>query len=175
MATFEYTVHCCSGLLAGKIGSNLLLRRAVRPTPLVVSLVLTHAILKITSDGLSKILSAYGGRLRKNASKTQKIRSISELSVVKDAVPKEKLDELLKLCDELDEARRKKSAREDDTDDSDDNTDATRIHLLKKSCPSYLPKESCSFESSFQVLCTKFDKQGFQAAESRRSCYASGT
>ena len=125
-------MHVCAGRLATKVGSNLLIRRAHRATPLVVALILNQGILKVTSDGLSKILTAYGSRLRKNASKTQKTKSICQLPIVTELVPKEKIDELLKTCEDMDAARRKRSSQRADDEESDENVEAARAYTKKQ-------------------------------------------
>ena len=94
----------------------------------MVALIFNRSLLKVTSDGLSKILTVYSSRLRKNASKTQKIKNICQLPIVSELVPKERIEELIKLCEELDAARRKKSAQTPDDEESDENLDAPEHH-----------------------------------------------
>ena len=117
---FQYTVHTCSGQLAQKLGCNVLFRRAVNAEPVVVSLVRSHEITKISSDNLSMILNMYNSKLRKNATKTQKIRTLLSLAVITDSVSKETIDGLVALLDKLDEQRKKKNASTNPDDDEDE-------------------------------------------------------
>ena len=103
-----------------------MLRRGRRPQPLVVALVLNGQILKVTADGLSRILQAYNSKLRKNSSKTQKIRTICKIAVVKELVPAETLQELERKCDEMDAARRKRASQGEAEDEDDENMEVTR-------------------------------------------------
>jgi len=98
-------------------------------------------IFKLTSDCLSKVLAAYNVRVRKNCTKTSKIREIAKLGIVEQHVSKKNLEKVLKLCEELDERRRKKasSSNEDDpeADEEDDDADEAKRKLYKSRGKAY--------------------------------------
>lgn len=82
-------------------------------------------IFKLTSDCLSKVLSAYNMHVRKNATKTSKIREIAKLGIVEQHVATHYLEKVLKMCEELDERRRKKASatHADDMEPEDEDED----------------------------------------------------
>ena len=118
--TFEYSVHL------GQEG--YLLRRSLDPVPLLAGLIISTGILQLTSDALSRILDESQCKLRKNATKTQKIRAICSLDIVMQHVKKACISKVLALCDKLDEKRVQKTAAQDtEEDDEEDEDVATRL------------------------------------------------
>ena len=131
MACYSYTVHCCSNALASKFGSSIIFRRAAQPKPLVVQLILSRDICSATSENLSKILNIYGSRLRKNASKTAKIKAILKLDAVKNYISEQDAKDIEKKCDEMDVKRRARSANaEQDEDEDEEQPEALGITML---------------------------------------------
>ncbi|CAE7474302.1 unnamed protein product [Symbiodinium microadriaticum] len=120
VACYSYTVHCCSNALASKFGSSIIFRRAAQPKPLVVQLILSRDICSATSENLSKILNIYGSRLRKNASKTAKIKAILKLDAVKNYISEQDAKDIEKKCDEMDVKRRARSANAEQDEDEDE-------------------------------------------------------
>ncbi|CAE7300814.1 unnamed protein product [Symbiodinium necroappetens] len=131
----RYTIHTCGGALAQKLSCCCLLRRSAKPFPLVAVLMQRADIFKLTSDCLSRVLTAYNVRFRKNGTKTSKIREIAKLGIVEQHVSKKSIEKVLKMCEELDERRRKKasSSNEDDpdADEEDDDADEAKLKLYK--------------------------------------------
>ncbi|CAE7566035.1 unnamed protein product [Symbiodinium sp. CCMP2592] len=116
---FDFSVHCCDVKLATKLGTSLILRRALKAMPLLVSLIASRGILKITSDCLSRMINCYGQRLRKNASKSEKIRTLMRLPIVREALSEENLAKLEQILSDLDAKRRQKcsDAEQDEEDE----------------------------------------------------------
>ena len=71
--------------------------------PLLVGLIKSQEIVKLTVDSLSWLLSAYQIHCRKNASKTQKIRFLLAVPDVAARCTEEELTSLKSLLDATDE------------------------------------------------------------------------
>ena len=121
---FDFSVHCCDVKLATKLGTSLILRRAKEARPLLVSLIASRGILKITSDCLSRMISCYGQRLRKNASKSEKIRTLIRLPMVREALSEENLAKLEQLLSDLDAKRRKKCSEAEQDEEDEEGPEA---------------------------------------------------
>lgn len=81
-------------------------------------MVKSKAIVRLTSDQLSKLLGAHGVTARKNSTKTFKTRQLMQLPVVTQHCSQEELaalDELLKQID----AKRRKQPKEEQEGDED--------------------------------------------------------
>lgn len=120
--TFEYSVHL------GQEG--FLLRRSPDSLPLLAGLIISGGILQLTSEALSRILDESQCKLRKNATKTQKVRAICSLDLVLQHVKKACISKVLALCDKLDEKRLQKTGAQDteqDEEDEEDEEAATRL------------------------------------------------
>lgn len=130
MGCFAYTVHRVSNSFASKLGSCIVFRRSAEPTPLIVHLVLSRAICTVSSENLSKMLQIYGSRLRKTASKSLKIKTILKLDEVKNLVSERDVQDIEKMCEEMDAKRRGRSAAAEDEDEDDEQHEALRMILV---------------------------------------------
>eukprot|EP00439_Symbiodinium_sp_Y106_P024012 s1198_g2.t3 len=129
--TFEYSVHL------GQEG--FLLRRSPDSLPLLAGLIISGGILQLTSEALSRILDESQCKLRKNATKTQKVRAICSLDLVLQHVKKACISKVLALCDKLDEKRLQKTGAQDteqDEEDEEDEEAATRARVRRLTIPS---------------------------------------
>ncbi|CAE7946240.1 unnamed protein product [Symbiodinium sp. KB8] len=106
-----------------QLGSSVLFRRCEAAKPLLVWLMSSHGIVKVLSEALSRILSSYGARLRQNASKSQKIRTLMKLPVVQEGCSSESLAALDKLLTAMDDKRRKK-AKQNEEDEEEEEPEA---------------------------------------------------
>ena len=86
---------------------------------LLLDLILTGEIVKVTSESLSKMLKILDVSCRKNATKTAKIKALLEQPSIKEAVAQVRIDELLAVCKALDDKRRKKKPEDEDDEDRD--------------------------------------------------------
>ena len=127
---FAYTVHCVSSGIASKLGSCIVFRRSAEPMPLAVHLVLNRAICSVSSENLSKMLLIYGSRLRKTASKSLKIKTILKLDEVKNLISESDVQDIEKMCEEMDAKRRSRSAAAEDEDEDDEQAEALRMILV---------------------------------------------
>ncbi|CAE7244854.1 unnamed protein product, partial [Symbiodinium sp. CCMP2592] len=114
---FNYSVHLSP--------DGYLLRRCQNDLPLVAALMKSGGILSLTSDALSRVLDEAGSSLRKSATKTQKIRAVCSLAVVKQHVKQSRIDEILEHCQQLDDKRLQKidAAAADAEDDEEEQPD----------------------------------------------------
>ncbi|CAE6921500.1 unnamed protein product [Symbiodinium sp. CCMP2456] len=117
---YDWTLHVCEPRIADKLGSAVLFRRCEAAKPLLVWLMSSHGIVKVLSEALSRILSSYGARLRQNASKSQKIRTLMKLPVVQEGCSSESLDALDKLLTAMDDKRRKKTKQTEEDEEEDE-------------------------------------------------------
>ena len=118
-----------------ELDCNVLLRRAMQSVPLIVRLVETGEVIKLTSECLSQALEAYGATVRKSSTKTQKIRAICKLGIVQQHVSQACVQTVLQTCEDLDLKRRKrsgsKSQQEDDgKEDSDEDELEEASHFV---------------------------------------------
>ena len=120
---YDWSLHVCEPRIADKLGSSVLFRRCEAAKPLLVWLMSSHGIVKVLSEALSRILSSYGARLRQNASKSQKIRTLMKLPVVQEGCSSESLAALDKLLTAMDDKRRKK-AKQNEEDEEEEEPEA---------------------------------------------------
>ncbi|CAE7358907.1 hemA, partial [Symbiodinium sp. CCMP2592] len=117
---FDYTLHWATGPLVMKVGLACFLRRSMQGVSVLVFLMKTAAILKLTSDNLSCLLQRYDVVTRKNCTKSFKIRQLMKVQEVTAACTAEQLESLDQKLNELDAKRRKdKSAQKDDGSDQE--------------------------------------------------------
>ena len=86
---------------------------------LLLDLILTGEIVKVTSESLSKMLKIQDVSCRKNATKSAKIKALLEQPSIKEAVAQERIVELLAILKDLDDKRRKKKPEDEDEGDRD--------------------------------------------------------
>ncbi|CAE7325095.1 hemA [Symbiodinium sp. CCMP2592] len=120
VTVFSYSVHWLPANYAAKLGASLCLRRAANGLPPVVDMVKSKAIVRLTSDQLSKLLAAHGVHARKNSTKTFKTRQIMQLPVVTESCSQEELEALDVLLQQLDQKRRKQPKDDQDNAAADD-------------------------------------------------------
>ena len=132
---YGYSIHWVQGKIIEKLGTSLLLRRAVSGEPMIVAMMRSHEILKINTDTLSKCCSCYGINCRKLMSKNNKIRALMKLPMVSNAINEDALAALEARLKEIEEKRKKKSTEEPKNNEEDEdccspwNMDlSTRMH-----------------------------------------------
>ena len=139
----QYSLHFCDVDTSEKIGSNLILRGSLKPDPLLVALMRTKGIVKLTVDGLARLMQEHRVPGRKTMTKSARIRELMRLSAVKDSLASEELAELETLLTKMDERRLKRTPKEDEEDEDEDPEDP---HWCMLPCPwprfsgSCLPK-----------------------------------
>ena len=114
--------------------------------PLLVGLIKSQEIVKLTVDSLSWLLSAYQIHCRKNASKTQKIRFLLAVPDVAARCTEEELTSLKSLLDATDEKNKRRAKSGPDAADRDDDLEEDRrfacsvtVHkvcVFEISCPT---------------------------------------
>ncbi|CAE7850889.1 unnamed protein product, partial [Symbiodinium sp. KB8] len=119
----QYSLHFCDVDTSEKIGSNLILRGSLKPDPLLVALMRTKGIVKLTVDGLARLMQEHQVPGRKTMTKSARIRELMQLSAVKDSLASEELAELETLLTKMDEPM--------DLHDPDPAVDAARQMLVQ--------------------------------------------
>ncbi|CAE7691295.1 unnamed protein product, partial [Symbiodinium necroappetens] len=117
---FDYTLHFCKGALAAKLDTSCLARRSVEGNSLLVALFQKLGIVKVTVESLSELLAAYKVPLRKNASKSAKVRALMQVPEVKKACSPETLQRVENMLQEMDQRRNKKSMAEAEKEQEDE-------------------------------------------------------
>ncbi|OLP89988.1 hypothetical protein AK812_SmicGene28485 [Symbiodinium microadriaticum] len=124
----QYSLHFCDVDTSEKIGSNLILRGSLKPDPLLVALMRTKGIVKLTVDGLARLMQEHQVPGRKTMTKSARIRELMQLSAVKDSLASEELAELETLLTKMDERRLKRTPKEDEEDEDDDPEEPMDLH-----------------------------------------------
>ena len=127
---FTYSIHWAEGTLTEKIGSCLWIRRSVQGCTILVQLVNTGAIVNSSSEVLSILLKQQNMAMRKNATKTAKIRQLLKASSVVEQCSKDQISKLEGLLSELEAKRNKKNGAEHEDMDEDCGEDAARIEFF---------------------------------------------
>ena len=109
---YDYSVHWADGPLTEKIGSSLFLRRSARGCKILVHLVKSGGILSITSECLSVLLKLENMPLKKNATKTSKVRCLLKANSVVQECSKDELSKVELAVSQLEAKRNKKNATE---------------------------------------------------------------
>ena len=120
MRVFDYTLHFCKGALAAKLDTSCLARRSVEGNSLLVALFQKLGIVKVTVESLSELLAAYKVPLRKNASKSAKVRALMQVPEVQKACSPETLQRVEKMLQEMDQRRNKKSMADAEKEQEDE-------------------------------------------------------
>ena len=122
---FDYTLHVCDGKTAELMSTRLLLRRSPTSCSILAALIKNHGILKISVEGLQKMLDFYKCHLRKNTTKSTKIRELMRLPEVQNCTTEQHRNKIEKLLTEMDAKRNKKhnagcaeAANEEDADEA---------------------------------------------------------
>lgn len=84
----------------------------------MLDLILTGEIVKVTNDSLSQMLKIHDIACRRNATKSAKIKALMAKPSVKEAIPEERVAELLAILQSMDDKRRKRKT-EDEGDEED--------------------------------------------------------
>ena len=92
---------------------------------LLTSLMRDKTILKVNSDVLTKLLDNCGVRIRRNSTKSAKIRGLMRLPEVTAFCRPEELEDLEKALEEHDKRRRKKRGGDNDDGDEDEEGEAS--------------------------------------------------
>ncbi|CAE7836054.1 hemA [Symbiodinium sp. CCMP2592] len=162
---FNYSVHLSP--------DGYLLRRCQNDLPLVAALMKSGGILSLTSDALSRVLDEAGSSLRKSATKTQKIRAVCSLAVVKQHVKQSRIDEILEHCQQLDDKRLQKidAAAADAEDDEEEQPDDEAQDPLEPQDPAWAAAAELlrGMEQEEQKHSNLFDaSDGAQAEDAQR-------
>ena len=142
----QYSLHFCDADASESVGSNLILRRSLKPDPLLVALMRTKGIVKLTVDGLARLMQEHQLPARKTMTKSARIRELMRLSAVRDSLASEELGELETFLTKMDERRLKRTAKEDEDAEAEDPEDPNLCMLrcpLPRFSGSCLPKGVC--------------------------------
>ena len=108
-----------------------MLRRSFGGQTLLLSLMQSLRILSITSDALSKLLHMHGMAMRKNATKTCKIKALLKLEQVQQQLPSEIRERIEKLLAEADEKRQQKKSLTANGENAEDEEDLEEVAGLQ--------------------------------------------
>ncbi|CAE7513660.1 unnamed protein product, partial [Symbiodinium natans] len=126
---FDYTLHSACSRLTAKLDNTLLFRRSMSGHTLLTSLMRDKTILKVNSDVLTKLLDNCGVRIRRNSTKSAKIRGLMRLPEVTAFCRPEELEDLEKALEEHDKRRRKKRGGDNDDGDEDEEGEADAMNM----------------------------------------------
>ena len=116
-----YSLHVCDAVTASICGGRLLLRRALKPIPLIAALVKSGQVVKATTDSLQKILDYYKCGLKRATTKTAKIKELMRLSVVTSNTSPEERKNVEELLAAMDSKRNKQQeAKANDADQDEE-------------------------------------------------------
>ncbi|CAE7186234.1 unnamed protein product, partial [Symbiodinium necroappetens] len=124
---FSYTIHFVGPRLCDKLGCAAVLRRCEAGQKLLVWMIRSKDIVKVTSESLSQWAAQYSLQIRRNSTKSAKIRALCQLPDVTAACTPAELKALDDLLNEIDEKRRKRtkaSEAENQEEDEEDDADA---------------------------------------------------
>ena len=110
---FTYTEHFLEGKLTAKIGTHCIIRRSQDGEDIMLFLIKHGDVLKLTSDTLTKLLHAHGESVRKNMSKTNKIRLMLKMDHVKNNVSSERIQAIEQHLDETEKRNKKRKSTEE--------------------------------------------------------------
>ena len=95
--------------------------------PPVVDMVKSKAIVRLTSEQLSKLLGAHGVTARKNSTKTFKTRQLMQLPLVTEHCSQEELTALDDLLKQIDAKRRKQPKEEQQGEEDEEEAPVGEI------------------------------------------------
>ena len=116
---FKYTQHFVEGKLSEKIGTCCLFRRAVEGRDVVIFLIESGGMTKLTSDTLTRLLEMHGSSARKNLTKANKIRHLMKLPIVQGQVSADDLATLEQQVQAM-EKRNKRKANAEQLQENDE-------------------------------------------------------
>ena len=91
---------------------------------LLVDLVKTRKVIKLTAAVLQQLLSSFGVASRKNATKSFKIKLLLKIPEVEQSCSKQELDDLIKFLDNMDKKRAQKNHKNDDAEEEEIEPDS---------------------------------------------------
>ncbi|CAE7273237.1 unnamed protein product [Symbiodinium sp. CCMP2592] len=128
---FSYTIHFVGPRLCDKLGCAAVLRRSASGQTLLVWMIRSKDIVKLTSETLSQWAAEYALQLRRNSTKSAKIRALCQLPAVAAACTPAELKALDDLLNEIDEKRRKRTkAGEAEHQEDDEARKAIKLRLI---------------------------------------------
>ncbi|CAE7378441.1 hemA [Symbiodinium sp. CCMP2592] len=153
---FSYTVHWLPASYSAKLGVSLCLRRAASGLPPVVDMVKSKAIVRLTSEQLSKLLGAHGVTARKSSTKTFKTRQLMQLPLVTQHCSQEELTALDDLLKQIDAKRRKQPKEEQQGDEDEEEAPIGEIVRFSE-------KQAMLVLRLIQAMAQALDEAGDQA------------
>ncbi|CAE7442053.1 unnamed protein product [Symbiodinium microadriaticum] len=120
---FSYTIHFVGPRLCDKLGCAAVLRRCEAGQKLLVWMIRSKDIVKVTSESLSQWAAQYGLQIRRNSTKSAKIRALCQLPDVTAACTPAELKALDDLLNEIDEKRRKRTKASEAENQEEDEAD----------------------------------------------------
>ena len=106
--------------MAEKTGSGLFVRRSVKNWSILAWHAKQTTLCKLTSDILSYLLTEHNLTVRKNSSKSVKIRALLLCDDVKTNCTEQEIQSMENAVAKMEEARNKKSQREAEEADEED-------------------------------------------------------
>ena len=135
--------------------SCCILRRAYEGDSLLLTLMKTSLILLASSDSLTQLLRMHGLQLRKNSTKSAKIRALMKLESITKHCNEQILAKIEAALQANDEKRRKnqKGTTTEAADEDEEIDEATRLHSLTyhhqflEEFPNLLVTSACLYEN----------------------------
>ena len=148
---YDYTIHWLRGDLTRKMGSCCMLRRNFSGCSILVYLMRTTAILKISAEALGHFLSYHRISIRKSSTKAAKIRALMKAPEIQEKCSQEILDRMEALLVAIEERRNKKAGNKDvlpeDMDEDAEKDEAGTISN-RKSSSRHIVYHQCSHVSN---------------------------
>ena len=122
MQIFDYSLHIPNETMASKTG-NVIVRPGCSGQSVLIWLLRSGEIIKLTSSVLSDIIGSHDIRMPKNSSKNAKIRKLMAMNLVKETMSEAELNTLESQLKEQEASRKKKKEEEENNDDGSDQED----------------------------------------------------
>ena len=120
MQVHDFTIHWTKGAITRKMGTCCILRRSFEGCSILVWLVKSTKILNVSGEALEKFLKYNNLNVRKNSTKSAKIRALMKLPQIVQECQQSTLDRLEALLVAAEERRSKKNTTSQKDEDQED-------------------------------------------------------
>ena len=129
---YKYTLHVCDGRVAESAGTRLLIRLGNNALSILAALINSTELVRMTADSLQRMNEEYNCNIRKNSTKSAKIRELLKVKEVLEQTTAEERDRVERILQEMDEKRTKKQGQKNtDAEAGQDADEAAGINYQK--------------------------------------------
>ena len=130
MQVFPYSLHVSDAATAERCGARLLLRRSVQGLPMLAAIVKSADVVKASADALQRLLTHYQVALKKNSTKSAKIKELLKLEIVLKYTTTEERQTVLDILTAMDNKRNKRQATACQEVDADEEAGVDGINVI---------------------------------------------